>query len=149
MVSGKASVVIGFALAAVIGLIFLGPIVGAVNDNTGAQTVTNESVTANTGQFVDLGGFDLVDGSETVYGLNDTSGNYEVATAGSDYEMDNLDGEVKALSGSSLIEDGEAMKVTYDYTASGSVTSTVVGFIPVMIATLLLFVISQGVIKEM
>jgi len=148
MVNGKAALVLGFALAAVIGIIFLEPVVGAVNDNTGQQSVTNESITADVGNWVELQGFDVVDGSETVYGFNDSSGSFEVATEGSDYEINNSDGALKALSGSSLIDDGEEVKVSYDYQATSGVTTTVAGFIPVMLGTLILFVVAQGVQRE-
>lgn len=141
--------VLAFVLAAVIGMIFLQPVVGAANDNSGTQTVTNESITANYDQFVDLGGYDIVDGSETVYGYNDSSGDYEVAVESTDYEINNGAGEIKILNGSSLIEDGEEVKVSYDYQASGDLTSTLMTFVPVMLATLVLVVLARGVEKEL
>lgn len=145
----KAGLVIGFVLAAVFGMIFLGPVIQAVGSNTGTQSETNETVAANVGQFVDLGGYDIETDSETVWAYNDTSGSYEQATKGTDYEIAYNNGSVKALSGSSLIEDGEDIKVSYTYQASGGLTTTVVGFIPVMLGTLVLYVISRGVMKEM
>lgn len=146
---GKAALIVGVALALVLGMVFLQPVVSAANDNTGTQTVTNESVTANVGTFVDLGGYSLADGSETVYMLNDTSGEYEVATSGTDYEMSYNDGAIKALETSTHIDDGENVKVSYDYQASDGLTETVGTFVPVMLATLLLVVAANGVRKEM
>lgn len=141
--------VVIFVVAAVIGMIFLSPVVAAVDDNTGSQTVTNETVAAQTGQFVDLSGYDIAQNSETVYGYNDTSGSYEVASAGTDYDMSYSDGEIKALTGSSLVDDGEDVKVSYDYQASGAMTSTVLGFIPVMLGTLVFAKLAMGVQREM
>lgn len=146
---GKAALIVGVVLALALGLVFLQPVVQAANDNTGTQTVTNESVTANVGTYVDLGGYSLTDGSETVYMLNDTSGEYEVATAGTDYNMSYDEGAIKALASSTHIEDGEGIKVSYDYQASGGVTETVGTFVPVMLATLLLVAAANGVRKEM
>lgn len=141
--------VLGFALAAVIAMIFMSPIVGAVNENTGTQSVTNESITADVGNFTELQGYDIDSGTVTVYGYNESSSSFETASAGTDYEINLGPGELKALSGSSLIDDGEEVKVTYDYQASGSIATTVVGFIPVMIATLVIFVLGQGLQREM
>lgn len=146
---GKAKLVLAFALAAVIGVIFLQPVVGAVNDNTGSQDVTNETVTAQVGTYVDLGGYDIDENSETVYGYNDSSGSYEVASEGTDYEIAYGNGSIKALNGSSLIDDGEDVKVSYTYQASGTLATTVIGFIPVMLGTLVLVVVARGVEKEM
>jgi hypothetical protein len=146
---GKAGVVILFVIAAIIGVIFLGPVTKAATENTGAQSVGNESITANVGSVVDLGGFDIDENSETVYGYNDTSGSYEVATAGTDYEMSYQSGGIEVLASSSLIEDGEEVKVSYDYQASGSFTTTIVGFIPVMLGTLVFAKLAMGITKEM
>lgn len=147
--AGKSGMVVLFVVAAIIGVIFLGPVSDAAAENTGVQTVTNETVTAQSGEFVELGGYDIDENSETVYGYNDTSGSYEEAVEGTDYEMDYNGGEFKALNGSSLIDDGEDAKVSYDYQASNAMTTTVVGFIPVMLGTLIFAKLAMGVNKEM
>lgn len=141
--------VILFAIAATIAMIFLSPVVTAVNDSTGTQSVTNETITADVGNAVDLAGFNIVDGSVTVYEFNDTSGSFEVATEGTDYNISLEPGELTALASSDNIEDGEDVKVTYDYEAAGSITTTVVGFVPVMIGAVVLFMLGQGVQREM
>lgn len=146
---GKAGMVVLFVIAAIVGVIFLGPVSQAATENTGAQNVTNETVTANTGTVVDLGGYDIDENSETVYGYNDTSGSYEVATPGTDYNMSYSSGGIEVLASSSLIEDGEEIKVSYDWQASNSFTTTVVGFIPVMLATLIFAKLANGVTKGM
>jgi hypothetical protein len=147
--NGKAGMVLAFMLAAVIGVIFLQPVVGAANDNSGTQTVTNETIDANYDTFVDLGGYAVVSGSETVWGYNDTDSSYETAVQGTDYELNLNSGEIKILNGSSLIEDGETVKVSYDYEASGELTATVMEFIPVMLGTLVLVIVARGVQREM
>ena len=132
----NAKLVIALSLAAVIGMVFFVPLVDTVNGSTGAQDITNETVTAQSGTYVDLSGYDIQSGSETVYGYNDTASSYEVAMQGTDYEIAYENGSVQALSGSSLIDDGEEVKVTYTYQATGSTTTLVAGFLPVMVAVL-------------
>lgn len=141
MARNTTKLVVAVTVAVVVGMMFLQPVITSVNDNTGSQTVTNETVNADVGAYVDLGGFNIDSGSETVWGLNDTSGNYEQATAGTDYEIDNGGGELKVLNSSSLIQDGEEVKVSYDYQASGQTTALLAGFVPIMLV-LLLFVIT-------
>jgi hypothetical protein len=148
MVRGKAALVLGFVLAAVFGLIFLQPVVGAVNDNTGQQSVTNETVTADLDSYVDLGGYDVDEGSVTVYGFNDTSSSYETV-ADADYDVREPEGELRVNSSASVVQDGETVKVSYDYQASDGVATTVIQFVPVIMATLVLFVLSQGVQRGM
>lgn len=141
--------VVLFVIAAVIGVIFLGPVSQAANENTGTQNVTNETVAADYGNVVDLGGYNIDENSETVYGYNDTSGSYEVATSGTDYNMSYQSGGIEVLSSSSLIEDGEDIKVSYTWQASNSFTTTVVGFIPVMLGVLIFAKLANGVTREM
>lgn len=141
MARNTTKLVVAVTVAVVVGMMFLQPVITSVNDNTGSQTVTNETVNADVGAYVDLGGFNIDSGSETVWGLNDTSGDYEQATAGTDYEIDNGGGELKVLNSSSLIQDGEEVKVSYDYQASGQTTALLAGFVPIMLV-LLLFVIT-------
>lgn len=137
--ASTAKLVIAATVAVVVGMLFLQPVITAADSHTGTQEITNESVTAQAGEFVELDGYNIQDGSETVWGYNDTSGEYEQAVSGTDYEL-NLDGgEFKALNGSTLIDDGEEALVTYDYQASGATTALVAGFIPLMLV-LLLFV---------
>lgn len=138
-------VLIGVVLAVVVGMVFLPAVVDAVDTSTGTQTVTNETVTAQTGEYVELDGYDLEDGTVTVLGYNDTSDSYETATEGTDYEVKYDSGELKALNGSSLIDNGEEVKASYDYQASGSMTTMILGFIPLMLGLLLFVPLAQRV----
>lgn len=126
-----AKIVLSLALFAAIGVIFLGPIITTVNGNTGTQAVTNETFVADSGNYTDLQGYDINENSETVYGYNESSGSFEVASEGSDYEMDYEAGRIKPNSSSTLIDDGEDVKVTYDYQATSGITTLIIGFIPV------------------
>jgi hypothetical protein len=139
MATRTAKLVLAATVAVVVGMLFLQPVITSVNDNTGTQAVTNETVTAQYDEYVELGGYNIDSGSETVWGYNDTAGSYEQAVSGTDYEINYDGGELKVLNGSTLIDDAEDVKVSYDYQASGQTTSLVAGFVPVMIV-LLLFV---------
>lgn len=132
-----ATVLVGVILAVVTGMIFMPAVVDAVDTSTGTQTVTNETVSAQYDEGVDLDGYQVESGTVTVYGYNDSSASYETATEGTDYEVKLEPGELKVLNGSTLIEDGEDVKVSYDYEASGATTTLVVGFVPLMIGVLL------------
>jgi len=139
----SAKVLVGVILAVVVGIIFMPAAVSAVDTSTGTQTVTNETVTAQTGEYVDLDGYELVDGTVTVYGYDDANSTYETAVDGTDYEVKLQPGQLQALNTSNLIEDGEEVKVSYDYQASGSMTTLVVGFVPLMIGVLLFVVLAK------
>lgn len=138
-----AQVVIALAVAAAIGMVFLGPVTTAVNENSGTTTVTNESVTADVGSYVELGAYSVIDGTETVYNASGAE-----QTAGTDYELAAENSSIKALSGGS-IADGETIAVAYDYQASGELATTVMEFIPMMLGLLIFVGIARHVQKEM
>lgn len=144
-VNNPAKLVVAVVVALVVGMLFLQPVITAAESNTGAQTVTNESVTADTGAYVALDGYNIDESSETVWGYNDSSGSYEQAVKGTDYAIDYDGGDLKALNGSGLIQDGENLKVSYDYQASGQTTSLVAGFVPVMFVLLLFVTVAMRV----
>jgi hypothetical protein len=134
--------VLGIALAVVLGIVFLQPVLTAVDTSTGTQTET-ENVTAEFGSYSDLAGYELVDGSVTVTNASGTT-----LTEGTDYELRLGQGSVKALDTAS-VSAGETLTVSYDYQATGSMTSTVIGFVPVMFGVLLLVVTSRGMQRRM
>lgn len=143
MASKTAGVVLASVLAVVVGMVFFPVVVDAVDTSTGTQSVSNETVTAQVGEYVEVSGYNIESGTVTVYGYNDTSSSYEQATEGSDYEVKLEEGSLKALSGSSLIDDGEDVKVSYDYQASGATTTLVIGFVPLMIGVLLFWTVAS------
>lgn len=140
-----ASIVLGLAVFAAVGVILLGPVAEVTQSNTGVQTVTNETVYANYNQSVDLRGYDIQPNTETVWGLNETSGTYEQATSGTDYTLNDGAGTIEFNSSSTLIDSGEEVKVSYDYEAAGALPSLVIGFIPLAIGLLLFVGISSRV----
>lgn len=140
-----ARLVVLLAVVVAVGVIMLSPVNTVVGENTGTVSVTNESVTANFNDTFDLRGYDIDGTSEVVWGLNETSGNFEQATEGTDYTLYTENGSISFNSSSTLIDSGEEVKVSYDYQATGTTTTLVVGFIPVMIAVLLLVAVAKNV----
>lgn len=141
--NGKSGKIIAIVLAVVLGIVVMQPVVGAVNDNTGTVTEA-ENVTADLGNYSDLGGYDVVSGSVVVESSDGTT----TYSQGSDYEVALENGSIKPLS-SGTITDGETLNVTYDYQATDSSTTTVLGFVPVMFGVLLFVVVSRGVMGGM
>jgi hypothetical protein len=140
MVSNRMRKIVVIGLVIVLGVVFLQPVVAVINDNTGVQSVGNESVTADLGNFTELNGYSLVNGSVEV---TDDSGT-TIYSEGTDYEVDYEAGKLKALTGGS-ISDGESLLVDYDYEATESGTTTVLGFVPVMFGVLLLVASARGI----
>ena len=138
MASGTAKVVLMLSVFAVVGVIMLNPVTTTVNGNTGQQSVTNETHAVDFDEALELRGYDIDPASETVYGYNQTSGSYEVAPD-SDYTLADNSGELTLESSSSLFDEGEDVKVSYDYQASDDLTTLVVGFIPLGVG-LMIFV---------
>lgn len=139
-----ARTVLLLAVFAAIGVIMLGPIVDTVNGNTGTQSVTNETVTADYNNSFDLTGYQIDASSVTVYGYNDTSSSYETAPSG-DYSVNTGPGTIEFNNSSTLIQDGEDVKVTYDYQSTNETTTLVLGFLPVGVGVLIFAVVAQRV----
>ena len=145
MVRGSpGKVAAAFALAAVVGIVGMQPLVGAVNTNTGSQVTTNETVTVDSGSYVPLSGYDLDPGTVTVY-AKDGTGDYQIAANNSDYSIRYGAGSIRAEEGSTLIEDAETVRVSYEYQASDGFTSTILQYIPVAFAVVILFVVTRGI----
>lgn len=128
-------------LLVVVGALFI-PLVDTVNSETGTQAVTNESVTAEVGTYVDLENNDLVSSSVTVYNSTDAE-----MTEGTDYEVAYDNGSVKALSGGS-ITDGNTITVSYDYEATSDMVATIAGLIPLLILVSVLAFVAAAVRDE-
>lgn len=143
MPTRAAKVVLTLAVFTAVAVIMLNPIISTVNGHTGTQTVTNETVQADFNENIDLQGYNVVDGSETVWGYNQTSGSYEQATA-SDYTIHNEPGTI-SFNNTSLIDSGENVKVTYDYQATGETSALVLGFIPVGVGLFIFYAIASKV----
>jgi hypothetical protein len=134
-----AALLIGVTIAATL----LTPVASTVTDNTGTQTVTNTTVTADVGNWsADLEGYNVVQTSETVYWYNSSSGANETLTEGTDYEFDYDDARVKPLSGGS-VSDGDTLYVSYDYQATSGTVQTVSDLIPMFLVLLILVTIGN------
>lgn len=144
-VNNPAKVVVAVVVAVVVGMLFLQPVISAAETNTGQQSIGNETVNADYNEPVELDGYDIATNSETVWGYNDSSGTYEQAVSGTDYEIDYGGGELEVLNGSSLIQDGEEVKVSYDYQASGQTVSLIAGFVPIMLVLLMFVAVAMRV----
>lgn len=137
-----AMLALAVAVFVVIGMLGFSVANDAVGTSTGTQTVTNESVTAQYDTAVELEGYELVSGTVTVYNASGS------VVPSSEYTIDHGPGTINVSSSSTSIADGEEIAVTYDYQATGPLTTLVVGFIPIMIA-LLIFVRVAGPIQDM
>lgn len=146
MVSGRgiAAILIGATIAAVLFM----PINSAVADNTGEVEVDDEELAASTGDWQELDGYDIVSDSETVEWYNDSSSSWETVSSGSDYEMDDEAGQIRTLSGGT-IEDGDDVRVSYTYAATDGMTTAVVVLIPLFVALLILWKLSQPIMEAM
>jgi len=133
-------------IAATIAVTLLSPINAAVVSNTGTQSVQNESVTAST-DYQELEGYDI-DNGETVYWLNESSGNYETLTEGDDYDINRSSGSI-AINDSGQASEGDDLQTTYDYQASNAVTETVVTLAPLFVGLLILGIIASRVQRMM
>lgn len=131
-------------VALTIAVTLFNPVSTIVSDNSGEQAVTNETVNADLDTYVELNGYDIVSNSETVYGYNDTAGSYEELPA-SDYDLKEGPGEIRINSSSTVVQDGEDVKVSYDYQATDGTTTTVLVLIPMFLALLILGVLAAKV----
>lgn len=144
----QAKTIMAVIIAVTIAATLFAPVANAVTDNSGSVSITNETVTAQYGQYVDLEGYDIDDGSETVW-MQEGDGSYTQGTETTDYEMANANGSVQALSGSSTIDDGETIKVSYTYQATSSQAETVLVIIPLMMGVLMLGVMAGKIMGMM
>lgn len=119
-------------LGATIAAVLLNPLAAAVAGSTGTTTVSNETVTADVGNYSDLDGYDIVSDSETV--LNSSG---DVMTKGTDYKMAYENGSIKPLAGGD-IGDGTQMDVSYEYRVTSGTTSTVIELVTLFAGLLIL-----------
>lgn len=137
----KARNIVGLVIAVTIAALLFAPIADSVSSNSGTQTVTNETVTADLDNYVDLSGYAISSSSETVYGYNDSSSAWETVPGG-DYQMNYGPGEINVSSSSSIVQDGETIRVSYDYSATNSTSTTVLNLIPLLMALLILGILA-------
>lgn len=146
MASGKE--VAGLLIALTFAAVLITPIADTVNGNSGSVEVTNESLTAEVGEYQELDGYDIDSDSETVYWLNSTSGDYEVITAGDDYELNESAGTIK-FTESGVVDDGDDVKVSYTYQATSGTVSTILDLLPLFAGLVILGVMAAKVQQMM
>jgi len=144
--ASSATKIIAIALAIAIGIIVLQPVVSAANNNTGVQSVANEQITADLGNHSDLGGYNVDNSTVTV--TNSAGTTTYVNGPGGDYTVATGNGSIKALS-TGTISDGQTLNVSYDYQATGGLTETVIGFVPVMFGVLMMVAASRAIERRM
>jgi hypothetical protein len=130
--------IVSVLLAVVIAGALFGPFVSAVSSNTGVQTVTNETITASTGEYVDLEGYTLNESSVRVFNTTDE------LVAGEDYEVGAQNGSILALSGGS-ISDGESIDVSYRYAITEGPASTIADLIPLLLLVTIIGILGFAV----
>lgn len=131
-------------IAVTIAAVFLTPINTVVTGSTGVQTVTNETVTADVGNYSSVTGYDVESGSEEVIRYNESTGQNETLVEGTDYEFDYENARIKPLSGGS-VDDGDTLYVSYDYQATSSTVATIGGLVPLFVALLILVTLSNKI----
>lgn len=146
MPSGKT--IAGLLVAVTIAATLFIPINDAISNSSGEVVVDDETVTADVGNAVALDGYSIIDGSETVERYNSTSDSYETVSSGTDYEIDNNQGTITALEGGA-INDGDELRVSYEYEATDGTTSTVMGLIPMMLGLLILVTLAKPIMDSM
>lgn len=136
--------IVALTVAVTIAIVLLPPVVASIGDNTGSQTVTNESVTADAGSYVELDGYNIDEGSETV---RNASGS--VMSSPGDYEMAYGNGSIKVNSSSTNIADGESITVSYTYQATSDTVATILGLAPLFVALLALVAVAGPMMERM
>lgn len=134
-------------IAAAIVVTLFGPMANAVANSTGVQSVANESVTADAGNYSDLSGYNIENSSVAVE-YND-SGTWKQASDGTDYEVATENGSIKVLDGSTAISDGDTIRVSYDYQATDGTTTTIAQLIPLFAALLVVGVFAARITNGM
>lgn len=130
-------------LAVTIGAVLFIPFANTVSSNTGTQNVTGETVTADLGNFQDLGGYSV--NSATV-SVSDASGN---SVADTEYKINESAGSIQFDSGTTAVSDGEDVTVDYQFDATNTQTTQVAALLPLLLALLLLVTLASRIMKKM
>jgi len=134
MATGKQ--IAAVVIAATIAVTLFAPISGMVSSSSGSQSVTNETFVADINESVELDGYNVDSGSETVYWYNSTSESYE--TVDNSYYTFHYDGGDITIENGTEISDGDDMKVDYEYQATDGATTDVMLLIPLFVALMVL-----------
>lgn len=140
--------VAGVMIAIAIGAMLFMPINTAVTENTGSVDVENESVTAELDTYVDLDGYEIESGSETVRWYNETSDSYEPLDSSTDYDLRTGAGAINVTS-DSPVSNGDEVLVSYTYASTDGTESVILEMIPVLVAVLILGVAAFKAVEMM
>lgn len=135
MVSSRAitATVIALAITATL----LVPLNDVVTGKTGTVS-TSENVTAVDGEYVDLQGYEIQQGT---LNATDSDGN---TIDSANYSVDYDTGRIKFnTSASTVISDGDTATVSYDYQATDSSTTTIAALVPLLAVLFMLVVIAD------
>jgi tetrahydromethanopterin S-methyltransferase subunit F len=132
----KSKAFIGLMIGLMIAGILLGPLNTAIASNTGAQSVTNESVTVALDEDVDLDGWQVQSGTVTVRKgttgqVVPQSGNYTVALEPGTINV--------SSSNTASLSDGDMIHVTYDYAATDATATLIAGFIVTLVLVVMIW----------
>lgn len=129
----KQKAFIGLMIGLMVAGILLGPLNTAIAENTGVQSVDNESVTADHDTAVDLAGWEIVSGTVRVFNATGDE------VADSEYTIDHTPGTINVSSSSTSIADGEEITVTYDYEATDATTTLIAGFVVTLVLVVMIW----------
>lgn len=136
--------ILALALAVTVSLVVLAPVVTSIDNSTGTQSVDNESFTADFGNFSDVSGYNIDSSTVEVY---DDSGQ----VSSDNFTVESGSGEIQLFSNATNdgVTDGETVDATYEYQATEGVTTTVIGFVPVMLGVLVMVALSRKITEMM
>ena len=132
----KQKAFIGLMVGLMVAGMFLGPLNTAVAENTGTQSVTNESVTVALDEDVDLDGWQVQSGTVTVYNASTGS----VVPQAGNYTIANEPGTINVSSSNSAgLSDGNEILVTYDYAATDATATLIAGFVVTLVLVMMVW----------
>lgn len=149
MPTTRSRAIIVVVIAVTIGALLFQPLAGAVADNTGEDTATNETFSADVdADWIDLSWYNIIENSETVEVYNDTDGSWTVVTD-TEYEMDYDGGAISLDNTSAAYADGDDMRASYDFERTSGMTTQVATLAPLFLALLLLVVLASRAMELM
>lgn len=138
--------VVTVALALAIAAVVFVPLSTIVTQAAGAQTVDNETFTAQTDEWQDLEGWNIDESTVTVEWYNSTSDSWETLTEGTDYELRPEPGQIQTLS-SGTVSDGDDVRASYEYSTTSAIEATVITLVTTLLAVLMLVVAAKPVME--
>jgi len=139
----------GLLLAVTIGAVFFVPVVDVIDSTTGEVEIEDETVTndASFEEVYDLRGYEIVPDSETVEVWDEGTESWTTLTAGTDYTIDNEQGEIEFIDDGEVTE-GDEVRASYTYQATDGIVTSIAGLLPVFLALLLLVPMANKVSNE-